>query len=103
MKKKILVTVLSVAMVLSAGACGSGNGQPADGASSADNASSANAVSDDLNNLESIELSYAHMGSESSMVGQWGQLFKSKLKLLRMERLPLISLAIMKWVRTLKL
>ena len=80
MKKKILVTALSVAMVLSAGACGSGNGQPADGASSADNASSANAASDDLNNLESIELSYAHMGSESSMVGQWGKLFKSKLE-----------------------
>ena len=62
--KKMLALVLAAAMMLSLSVCGGATEAYAEG----------------LDALDPIELSYAHMGSVTAMVGQWGLLFKEKVE-----------------------
>lgn len=72
MKRKLFTFALTAALALSLTACG-GQSTPSGPAPSTGGGSGDQA-------LESIELSYAHMGSETAMVGQWGQMFKQKVE-----------------------
>ena len=66
--KKFLALALSFALTLPLAACGGNPGN----ASAPPSGSS--------NTQDSIQISYAHMGAESSMVGAWGILFKEKVE-----------------------
>lgn len=76
MKRKMFALAAAAALTLSLAACG---GPQAPSGSGSQPGSQAGA-SGPLDSLEAIELSYAHMGSETAMVGQWGQSFKQKVE-----------------------
>lgn len=88
MKKKMLAVALTTAMMFSLTACGGSSESTTAAAETTAAAAEAagkteaagETAASALDALDPIELSYAHMGSESSMVGQWGLLFKSKIE-----------------------
>lgn len=72
--KRNLIMFAAAALALSLTAC-AGQTAPSSGSVPSGGGESGSQAP-----LESIELSYAHMGSETAMVGQWGQMFKQKVE-----------------------
>jgi len=86
MKKRTLVFCLVAAMIAAMTGCGnSGSSKTSEPAkenrqSETTAAAAGEEAVSGLDGLDPIDIAYAHNGSESTMVGQWGLMFKDKVE-----------------------